>query len=241
MSNIWSNFNKSAQIAITVLVVAVGASLWKGCSSESELDRWRKDFEEFRETAQVSAQQLADSLNALTDSAIVVAEAAAGEADSLSGVIEDRDGTIEELQTIAEEVEVANDSTFDELTGGEGVEQVVEENVPQAAPWIRLTFSLRSENSTLRQLNGEFRQQVLDFERRDVTRLTEITSIRAGLSFQTTRADSLHVIVLSIPEGPPKEKFLFFNLPSRKTSFIVGTIFGVIGFVVFDNYMAGGN
>jgi len=241
MSNIWSNFNKSAQIAIVVLVVVLGGSLWKGCSSESEIDRWRKDFAEFRETAQVNAQQLADSLNALTDSAIVVAEAAAVEADSLSGVIEDRDGTIEELQTIAEEVEVANDSTFDELTGGEGVEHVVEENVPQAAPWIRLTFSLRSENSTLRQLNGEFRQQVLDFERRDVTRLTEIGSLRAGLSFQTTRADSLHVIVLSIPEGPPREKFLFFNLPSRKTSFIVGSIVGVIGFLIFDNYMAGGN
>ena len=241
MSNVWSNFNKSAQILITVLVVVLGGSLWHSCSSESAIDRWRKDFTEFRETAQTSAQELADSLNALTDSAIVVAEAAGIEADRLSGVIEDRDFTIKELQTKTEEVEVANDSTFDELTDGKDVDQVVEENVPQAEQWIRFTFNLRDETSLLRQQNVLFGQQIVSFEQRDIARITEITSLRAGLTFQTVRADSLHVIVLNIPEGPPKEKFLFFNLPSRKTSFIVGSIVGVIGFLLFDNYMAGSN
>ena len=99
MSNVWSKFNQFAQILITVLAVVLGGSLWHSCSSESAIDRWRKDFTEFRETAQTSAQELADSLNALTDSAIVVAEAARIEADRLSGVIEDRDFTVKELQS----------------------------------------------------------------------------------------------------------------------------------------------
>ncbi len=240
MSNMWQNFNKSAQIAITVLVVILAGSVYHSCASESAIDRWRDDFNEFRENAQLSAVQLADSLNALTDSAIVVADAAGIRADSLTGDIASRDSVIEGMQAAVVEIEVVNDSTFDALTGGEGVEQVVEENVSQAAPWIRLSFTLRDENSLLRLLGDSLTSQVTAFETRDSTRVTEITSLRAGLSFQTVRADSLHVIVLAIPEGPPKEKFLFFNLPSRKTSFIVGTIAGVVGFVLFDKY-AGGN
>ena len=62
MSNIWQNFNKSAQILITVLVVILGGSVYHSCSSESAIDKWRTDFNEFRENAQKSAQKLSDSL-----------------------------------------------------------------------------------------------------------------------------------------------------------------------------------
>ncbi len=241
MSNIWSNFNKSAQILITILVVVLGVSLWHSCSSESAIDKWRTDFAEFRENAQTSAQVLTDSLGAITDSALVVAESARVEADSLTGVIAERDTTIAELSLVSDSSAAANDSTFSDLTGDESEGEIVAANVPSAEPWIRFTFRLREENNALDRQIKEFRSQVKDFKRKDLDRLSEISSWTLIARTQRFRADSLHTIVINIPEGPPKEKFLFFTLPSRKTSFIAGGIVGVVGFIIFDNYMQGAN
>ena len=251
----WNNFNKTAQILITVLVVAVGASLWKGCSSESEIDRWRKDFNEFRETAQESAQTLSDSLQAITDSAIAVAETARGDADSLTVEILARDTIIQELSDTTaaiaarrDSAETENDAEFQRLTDGEDEKTVVEQSASVAVPWIRLTFRLREENdlfaqevTSLGRSIDKFKRTVIDLETRDRKRLIEINSWQFTAQTQQTRADSLQTIVMSIPEGPPREKFLFFNLPSRKTSFIVGGILGVVGYLAFDNYLKGGN
>lgn len=250
----WRAFNKSAKIVVTVLLVFLALSVARSCSSESEIDRWRNYYNDFRENAQTSAQTLSDSLQAITDSAIAVAEEAHGDADSLTTEIAERDTVIQELQEATEVIAIRRDSAetenaaeFKRLTDGEDKATVVEQSSPAAEPWIRLTFRLREENSlfaqeaaSLRASIAQFERTVVDFEERDRNRLVEINSWQFTAQTQQSRADSLHTIVLNIPQGPPKEKFLFFSLPSRKTSFIVGTVVGVIGFVIFDKYIAGG-
>ncbi len=216
-------------------------SLYHSFTSESKLDKWRTDFAEFREEAAVTVK-LADSLQQLANVAVAVADSANERADRLTIEVQERGERITELEARTEEIEVANDSTFVALMQGRDEETVVREEHPVAAPWIRLTFSLRKENSLLTQQIVEFRQQVKDFEKRDSARLTTIMAWETGFNLQQARADSLQRIVINIPKGPPKEKlFGIIPLPSRQTSFIVGTIVGVVLYTVANNSLAGGN
>ena len=236
---IWQAFNKSAKIAVVVLLGFLATSVWRGCASESALDKWRDDFNEFRTTAQEDARILTDSLNARTDSVIAIVEISDERADSLTFEIAERNDEIGDLQDRAEVIIVATDSTFDALTAGQDVETVVEENVPQAEPWIRLAYDLRDANGILITANIKFSEQVFDLEQRDVERVTAADALRAGLMFQTQRADSLHIIVLNIPTGPPTEKLLgFIPLPSRQTSFIIGGITAIVGYIAFDKWLS---
>lgn len=237
----WNNFNKTAKLVLIVLAGFLVMSLYHSFTRESKLDKWRTDFKEFREEAAVTVV-LADSLQQLADSAVAVADSANLRADSLTVEVQERDDRITELMVITEEIEVANDSTFATLTQGRDEETVVYEEHPVAEPWIRLTFSLREENSLLTRQNDLFRSQTIDFDRRDAARLTTIMALRTGFNFQKTRADSLQEVVINIPKGPPKEKlFGIIPLPSRQTSFIIGTIVGVVLYTVANNALAGGN
>ena len=232
-----SNFNKSAKIILTFLAVLLAGSVFRSCASESKLDQWRTDFEDFRNTAQSDATALSDSLRAITDSAIAVAEHASIEANELTDRLGNRDSIIQAIQSRREEFEVKNDSTFNELTEGQNVDDVVAQEHPTAEPWIRLTFSLISEVDMLREQVDLFEYQTFLFEQRDVARQTEIRSLRAGLTFQTARGDSLEVIVFNIPGPPPKERFLLIPLPSRKTSFLAGGIVGTVVYIFLDKFI----
>jgi hypothetical protein len=235
----WQAFNKSAKIAVVVLFAFLAASLVRSCGLESDVDKWRDDFNEFRTTAQADARTLSDSLNARTDSVIAIVEVADERADSLTTEIDERTDEIENLQDQVEVIIVATDSTFDALTGGAGVETVVEENVPQAEPWIRLAYDLRDANGILITANIKFSEQVFDLEQRDVERVTAADALRAGLAFQTFRADSLEATVFSIPEGPPREVLLgFIPLPSRQASFLIGGITAIVGYIFFDKWLS---
>lgn len=238
---IWQAFNKSAKIAVVVLLGFLATSVWHSCSSESEIDQWRTDFNNFRDNAQASAVALTDSLNARTDSVIAIVETSDERADSLTFEITERDDEIENLQDRAEVIIVATDSTFGALTSGQDVETVVEENVPQAEPWIRLVYGLHEVNGILIQANIKFSEQVFDLEQRDKERVIAADALRAGLMFQTQRADLLQIIVLNIPTGPPIEKLLgFIPLPSRQTSFILGGITAIVGYITFDKWLSNG-
>ena len=235
----WQAFNKSAKIVIAVIFAFLVLSLVRSCGQSSDIDRWRDDFNEFRKTAQTDAATLSDSLNARTDSVISIVEIADERSDSLTLEIAERNDVIENLQVRTEVISVANDSTFDALTQGNGLEVVVDENVPQVEPWIRLAFGRRDQIGLLLRQNIVFSEQVFALEERDVERVTAADALRAGLSFQTLRADSLEVIVFNIPEGPPKERLLgFIPLPSRQTSFWFGAIGGVITYLVVDKWLA---
>ena len=231
----WSAFNKSAKIAVIVLVALLAGSLVRSFGQSSAIDKWRDDFNEFRTAAQADTRTLSDSLNARTDSVIAIVDIAEERADSLTTEIDERTDEIETLQDRVEVIIVATDSTFDALTAGEDVETVVEENVPQAEPWIRLAYDLRDANGILITANIKFSEQVFDLEQRDVERVTAADALRAGLVFQTFRADSLEATIFSIPEGPPKERLLgFIPLPSRQTSFILGGVTAIVGYIFFD-------
>ena len=236
----WQAFNKSAKIVVVVLVAFLASSLVRSCGLTSDIDQWRSDFNDFRETAQADAVILSDSLNARTDSVLVVVEIADERADSLTFEIAERNDEIESLQTRTEVIAVANDSTFDALTQGNDVETVVAANVPQVEPWIRLAFGQRDQIGLVLRQNIVFSEQIFDLEQRDVERVTAADALRAGLMFQTERADSLQIIVLSIPEGPPTEKLLgFIPLPSRQTSFWAGAIGGVVTYLLVNNWLGG--
>jgi hypothetical protein len=237
----WNNFNKTAKLVLIVLGGFLAMSLYHSFTSESKLDTWRTDFKEFREEAAVTIQ-LADSLQQLADVAVAVADSATERADSLVGEVRGRDLLISDLRDRTKEIEVANDSTFATLTQGRDEETVVREEHPVAVPWIRLTFSLRKENSLLSKQIDVFRVQRTSFEELDATRLTTIMAWETGFNLQRARADSLQQIVINIPDAPPTEKlFGIIPLPSRQTSFIVGAVVGVVLYTVANNALAGGN
>ena len=150
-----------------------------------------------------------------------------------------RDSVITDMQAKSDSFEVANSSTFETLTDGKPVEEVIENEHPAAEPWIGLSFSLRAENLFLRSEIDSLERQRTALNNLVQTKNDELANVRSSLLFQTARADSLNTIVIAIPSAPPKEKFLFFNLPSRKTSFIVGTIVGVVGYIAFDKAVGG--
>ena len=235
----WQAFNKSAKIVVVVLVAFLASSLVRSCGLTSDIDQWRSDFNDFRETAQADAVILSDSLNARTDSVLAVVEVADERADSLTFEIAERNDEIENLQTRTEVIAVANDSTFDALTQGNDVETVVAANIPQVKPWIRLAFGQRDQIGLVLRQNIVFSEQIFALEERDVERVTAADALRAGLMFQTERADSLQIIVFSIPEGPPREVLLgFIPLPSRQASFLIGGITAIVGYIFFDKWLS---
>jgi hypothetical protein len=230
---IWKAFNSTAKLVIVVLAVVLIGSFLLSFAAENKMSEWRDRYNDFREEAQVTLEW-GEGQAELADSALAVADSSKLISDSLTTVIGDKDEEIADMRAERIAVAVTNDSTFEELTGGEAnVEVVVADNAPVSEPWIRLSYGLANENMLL---NTEIKQldlQIQNYELRDSTRLTTIVSLESAVFFQKTRADSLQVIVLNIPEPPPQEKiFGLIPLPSRKVSLIVGGVLGVVATVI---------
>jgi hypothetical protein len=230
---IWKAFNSTAKLVIIVLAAVLIGSFLLSFAAENRMNEWRDNYDAYRDSAEV-ALEWGEGQAELADSALAVADSSKLVADSLTSVIGDKDEEIADMREEREATAAVNDSTFEELTGGEAnVEVVVADNAPVSEPWIRLSFGLADEN---RLLSTEIKQldlQIQDYEDRDSTRLTTIVSLESAVFFQKTRADSLQVIVLNIPEPPPQEKiFGIIPLPSRKMSLIVGGVLGVVTTII---------
>ena len=103
---------------------------------------------------------------------------------------------------------------------------------------IVLSFGYWKQIELLMDENKLMGIQIRDLELRDVTRLGTITSLQTSLRIETQRADTLQAIVLQIPMAPPSDKiFGIISLPSRKTSFVVGTIVGAVGSILLDKWI----
>lgn len=238
---IWTNFNKSARILLIFLGILLAGSFYRGCASDSAADRWRTQYEEFRDRAE-AVSTIADSLQGVADSALASANAADALAQEKINQIEQQQKEISDLQGRIDISETQNDAVFTELTHEQDVETVVDEFPPAAEVWIRFSFNLREENILLKRQIEAFKVQIIGFRDLDLTRQAESSDLRTALANQTARADSLQLVILSIPPAPPKEKFLgIIPLPSRKTSLYIGAGLGVLAHIALNNFLAGGN
>lgn len=237
---IWQEFNKTAKTVIIILAVVLIGSFVLSFAQESKIDRWREAYEEFQDSAQ-AVLEFADSVEALADSAMAVADSAKQVADSVTQEIEIVNAQAAAARRQNRVLEARNDSIFDEITEGvEDVEEAVAAAPEPAKPWVRLSFSLRNENLELRNEVDLLHMQINNFEIRDNARLGTIAALEATVIFQKERADSLEAIVLAIPDAPPREKLLgIIPLPSRKTSFVVGAVVGVVTTAVIIEGLSG--
>jgi hypothetical protein len=233
--SIWTNLNGTAKIVLAVAVVVVAGMAYKSCASDKAMDRWRHKYDEFRAAA-AAATHHADSLQVVANAALARADTADAHAAILTVHITERDSTIAKLKQQATVVHGANDSTFASLTHGQPESTVVAQN-PGSAAWIHITFRLREENDLLRVTNDMLSVQVVELQQRDSLRLTSIMELKKSVASLQERGDSLQVIVSSIPTAPPREKFLFIPLPSRKMSLFVGVGLGVVGSALVNKYM----
>lgn len=159
------------------------------------------------------------------------ADFAKAEADSLRAEKEKTDEAARLLRLSNSDLRRKNQDLMDSLTEEYGLDTIPVESLPPVVqPWVKLSFALRSE---IDSLNAEIE---LASQRIDLL-VRETTSLRSSLVLQTQRADSLAVVISLIPEAPPQEKFLFFRLPSRKASFLIGTALGVVGGIAVENWV----
>ncbi|HUU88116.1 MAG TPA: hypothetical protein VMX17_10235 [Candidatus Glassbacteria bacterium] len=236
--NIWNQFNQSAKIVLSVLALLLILSVVHSFSSERKIDQWRQDYEEFRQSAEVTTQ-VAESLRTLADSALAEANFSDLMSAYLSDMIDRQKAEIDSIKKMKDSIVVRNDSTFENLTGGEtNVENVVSSEPPQAEPWIRLSFSFWEQIAIMQEETELLGNQIDSLVVRDSLRLRTISLLQTSLSLQTQRGDSLQTIVLKIPPAPPTEKFLgIISLPSRKTSLIIGAVGGTLSFMALDSWL----
>lgn len=227
---IWKAFNSTAKIVILILIAILAGSFVLSFMRESEIDRWREEYEIYRDSAQ-AAVEWGQAQALLADSALQFADSTNAIADSLTHEYNVLKGQLDAINQYNEDIADQNDSLFVEVTEGATTVEEALENTPEIThPWVELAFSLYQENSGLKEEIGLWKLQIDNLERRDVERVKTIVALENAVFFQTERADSLESVILNMPEGPPSEKlFGIIPLPSRKTSLIVGAIIGAFG------------
>jgi len=226
---IWKAFNKTAKISIIVLGLLFVGSFAMAFIKEGQIDRWRKGYEAYRDTAQAAVEW--GRLQALrADSAVQVSDSSKAVADELREENKAIKRRTEEAERRSRRLAAANDSLFAEVSeGATTVEEAVENTPEEAHPWVRLSFSLYEENDALKEEIELWKMQVDNLEGENTALRQSIVSLESAVVFQEERADSLETIIVNLPEGPPSEKLLgIIPLPSRKASLIVGFIGGVV-------------
>jgi hypothetical protein len=167
------------------------------------LTTYRKEFKTYQNTVVVPTLALSDSLKKKVNSLLVIADSTKTVAESLTVKINgmQRNNTL---------LRVQNAKLSDSLKSIP--------LPPECDAYKDLVVSLETEVDSLHAT-------VNTLEKRDTLRLVEINNLRIGLSFQTTRSDSLQKVVINFPKPPKPRKLLGIEL-SNRTMFVAGIVVG---------------
>lgn len=232
LQSYWRNANTSLKLILIILVIALAYSIYHSFTTESKLDEWRDRYAEFQDSVSV----ILDRSDSLENLAII----SLTEADSFRYLAQQSELDAQHLKLRIQKLLIelaplsdANDSTFMDLTQERPMDEVIEREHPRSAPWIRLSFELKSETILLYDANALLSAEVFELEESMTLAKAESLSLRSSLARQTQRADELYTQLMAVPDAPPTEKLLgFIPLPSRKSSFLFGAIAGVTTTVV---------
>lgn len=192
-------------IGSTIVLISLGVGYWFGSTSASE---WQDRYNEFRREAE-RVSQVADSLSNEADRYKSIADSISSEADEISKRLEDQR---RESVALREENKELTDKVLQQL-----------DSLPSevADQFVVLINRLNEE------IEGNLREIAFLHERDDL-RLLEIESLRQSLSLQTSRADSLQMVVDNIPPPQEPRKLLGFLTISRTNAALAGTVVGVV-------------
>lgn len=201
---VWQDLNQSAKIIIAILMIVAIGGVYKSCTTQSSLDKFRKQYESYKDTVAITLQH-ADSLKAKARQDSLAAEAALAHADSLRK----RNA---QLSAVNQQLHQRNDS----------LANVVLSDTTLSSAARTLITGLRTENDSLRS-------QIVLFNRQDSLQIIATAKLKDALADQTHRADSLENRLRNLPQTPRSDKLLgFIPMPSRTVVFIAGAITGFV-------------
>jgi hypothetical protein len=188
---------------LLIVALTFAAIIAFNLGSDDGMTKYRTEFKAYQDTVVTPALVRSDSLKKAIEELVVVADSAKITAESLTTQINKVQKTNTSLR--AQNARLSDSLEKTSLP-------------PQCDQCKRLVASLEDEVDSLQTT-------VTTLEKRDTVRLVEISAVRTGLTFQTSRADSLHKVIINFPEPPKPKKLLGIEL-SNKTLFIAGLVIG---------------
>lgn len=201
---VWQELTRSAKLIIAVLLLVAVAASYKSCTTQSSLDKFRKEYNQYKDTVAITLRH-ADSLKAQARKDSIAAEAALARADSLRK-------KNAQLSVVNQQLHQRNDS----------LANVVLADTTLSPAARTLITNLRVENDSLRS-------QIVLFHVQDSLQIVATAKLKDALANQTHRADSLDLRLRNLPQTPKSDKILgFIPMPSRTVVFVAGTVTGLV-------------
>jgi septal ring factor EnvC (AmiA/AmiB activator) len=188
-------------VLICVLLSSYTTSLFK----QDQIDIYIEEFNQFKEQAE-KTQQFADSLASLV-------EEYKEEIEELNDSILVQTSELTRTSIVVATLSARTEELRDQLD-----DSIMEEVPEQVVVYID---GLEEENVALTENVSAANQLIATLQ-------TQSDLFQNSLTLETTRADSLAIIVAAIPEPPsnPNRVFGFIPKPSRTQTFILGTLVG---------------
>lgn len=201
---VWQELNRTTKLVVVVLLLVAVAASYKSCTSQSTLDKFRKEYNQYKDTVAVTLHN-AELLKIQARKDSLAAEAAVARADSLRK-------RITQLNSVNQQLHHQNDS----------LATVVLSDTTLSPEARTLITNLQTENTGLRN-------QIALYAAQDSANILAIGNFKLALAAQTARGDSLEKRLNALPQTPKSDKLLgFIPLPSRTVVFFVGTATGLV-------------
>jgi len=184
-----------------LLLTFAGVLYWQDSTSDDAMDKYIAEYKQFQAQAD-SASKFADSFA----QEIVIADNEARAAQSRANVYS------KQVVSLKNETSSLKDRT-QELT------ETITDTLELARQILPLKDSIITKQETTISTQGN---QIQELE-------TAIQKKDDALKLALLRGDSLQTVVNNIPSAPKNPNRMFgIKLPSRKTTFIVGVVAGVV-------------
>lgn len=186
---------------LSILVVFAAILYWQDTRSDDAMDKYIAEYKKFQAKAD-SATQFADSMKVL----ITIAENEARAAEGRALIYKEQ----------ATQSRVATED--------------LKQRAAELSETITDTLELARILLPVQDSIIETQETTITTQENQIQELeTVIRNKDLSISFLTASRDSLQTIVLNIPSAPKNPNRMFgIKLPSRKTSFVVGTVAGIV-------------
>ena len=184
-----------------LLLSFAGVLYWQDAKSDDAMDKYISDYKKFQAQAD-SASRFADSLAVEINIAENEARAAEGRASIYKKQV----------------VETRNE-TMSMVSRAQELSETITDTLELARAILPLKDSIITKQETTISTQDK---QISELE-------SALKSKDTAIALLTLSRDSLQTVVKNIPPAPKNPNRMFgFKLPSRKTTFVVGVVAGVV-------------
>ena len=195
-----------------VILLVLAAYFYGTCQSD---DSWRREYENYRVSAQQAATQYVDSINEAIDSIRFQKEQTDSAAENLTRTNLALALEISQLRSQLNEIGTIHPIPAESLP-------------PICSPCIQRLDSSISVIRMSNELIETQKNQISTLESRDTLRVRSLAFWQNMFDKQSEKADSLQRVIIDMPE-PPKPPKLFFVLKiNPNEAALLGTVLGII-------------